>query len=217
MPTHIRGIAGPIYSDEEMTVPRLSYNGTIIEGWVKAPADKARQPQDGDLLWLPPSATKSTDVDRAGSIVEVGPWTPGEDMAWVQAQLDKRERYLDLLRDEVRAGTLRLTAALAKMLGLAFGDGAELTPLTAPALGATLGTYKAATDARVDYERLEAMIRATGPERPTLNVKAIANAAAMRYVETGDLEAAMDGIFRAGRGRSAIDPDTGLPIVGGLS
>ena len=115
----------PMPTEEELTVPRLSSDGQHVEGWVRKP-DGVWRPED--LLWLPPSATKSTDIDRAGAIVDVleGPG----DYDWVTAQLNKRERYLDMIRAKVRAGAVRLTAALAKFLGMDFEDGAELVPLT---------------------------------------------------------------------------------------
>jgi hypothetical protein len=126
MPTRILGVSNLIYSPEEMTVPRLSSDGMTVEGWVSKP-DGPWQPED--LLWVPPTATKSTDIDRAGSIVDVieGPG----DYDWVTAQLNKRERYLDAIRAKVRAGAYRLTAQLAKFLGMDFDeDGAELVPRT---------------------------------------------------------------------------------------
>jgi hypothetical protein len=41
------------------------------------------------------------------------------------AQLAKRDKYLDLLRQRVRSGTYRLTPAIARLLGLG-EDGALL-------------------------------------------------------------------------------------------
>lgn len=82
-------------------------------------------------LELTPSATKSTDFDRAGRIVDVDP-DPGEIMAFVTAELAKHDRYLALIRERVRSGKVRLTAFLAKMLGLPFEDGVELHQFQAP-------------------------------------------------------------------------------------
>jgi hypothetical protein len=175
MPYRVAGIAGPLYTPEEMTIPRLSHNGECVEGWVIVPTDKAWRPQDGDLLWRPPTATKSTDIDRAGSIVDVGPWTPGEDMAWVTAELAKREKYLDYIRSKVRSGAIRLTSFLAKFLGMDFDDGVELAPRQ-PFSGGPVAAMKAAAD-------LERMISRTGPDEA--RVRAIAAAAAMTYAETG--------------------------------
>lgn len=129
MPYRVPGISTLRYTDEEMSVPRLSADGKHVEGWVFRPAGKVWAPHDRDpLLWLPPSATKSSDIDQAGSIVDVT-WDVGELKAWVTAEVNKHERYLDLLRSKVRSGTMRLTSFLAKMLGMPFDeDGVELTP-----------------------------------------------------------------------------------------
>ena len=117
----------PMATQAELTIPRLSADGMTVEGWVRRPEGGVWKPHD--LLWLPPTATKSSDIDQAGVIVDVleGPG----DHDWIVAQLNKRETYLDILRERVRSGAMRLTAALAKMLGLA-EDGAELVPRTGP-------------------------------------------------------------------------------------
>ncbi len=109
----------PRPTEEQLTIPRLSADGQHVEGWCRKPHD---------LLWLPPTATKSTDTDIAGQIVDVleGPG----DHDWIVAQLGKRERYLDLIRAKVRAGAFRMTAQLAKWLSL--DEGAELVPRTGP-------------------------------------------------------------------------------------
>ncbi len=117
----------PRPTEDVLTTAGLSSDGMTVKGWVRKPTDGIWKPHD--LLWLPPSATKSSDIDEAGVIVEVleGPG----DHDWIVAQLNKRETYLDILRERVRSGAMRLTAALAKMLGLA-EDGAELVPRTGP-------------------------------------------------------------------------------------
>ena len=116
----------PPPTEDVLTTAGLSDNGQLVQGWVRLPTAKVWAPKDGDLLWLPPSATKATDIDRAGSVVEVQELG---DIAWVQAQLDKREKYLDYIKAKVRAGAYRLTAALAAMWNLPLDeDGAELTP-----------------------------------------------------------------------------------------
>jgi len=111
--------------EEQLTIPRLSRDGQHVEGWCRKPADGIWKP--ADLLWMPPGATKSSDIDQAGVIVDVleGPG----DHDWIVAQLNKRETYLDILRERVRSGAFRMTAALAKMLGLD-ADGAELVQRT---------------------------------------------------------------------------------------
>lgn len=187
MPYRIKGIAGLRYTDEEMSVPRLSHNGTIVEGWVRSPGPRW-QPSDGDLLWHPPNAVKSTDLDGIGRVVDVGPWAPGETMAWVQAEIDKSNRYWSYVRDKVRAGAYRMTAAAMRALGfdedeIARLTGAELTPRTLTQ--GPVAAYKAAADR-------EAMIARTS------------HAEARRTVEEG----------RRLVGAARIDPDTGLADVG---
>lgn len=152
MPYRIRGISTLRYTPEEMTVPRLSDNGELIEGWVRRPSG-AWAPED--LTWHPPNAVKSTDVDGIGRIVDV---TEGlGDLDWIRAQLDRRAKYLDVLKSRVRSGALKLTAALAKMLGLD-EDGAQLVPLTGPvAYGKS--AMAAAKALREEGERL------MGPDR----------------------------------------------------
>ena len=120
-----------------------------VEGWCRPPADDVWQPSD--LLWLPPSATKSTDIDGVGRIVDVNDFDGVTPHAWVTAELNKRERYLEFIRE--RAGAYRLTAQLAKFLGMPFDeDGAELVPRTGPlAHGTRLAAAKAV---REEAERL---------------------------------------------------------------
>lgn len=116
----------PLPTEDELTVPRLSKDGHV-EGWCRRPADGVWRP--ADLFWLPPSATKSTDIDDIGHVVGVNDFGGIGDHAWVTAQLNKRERYLDLIRERVRQGAYRLTAQLAKFLGMD-DDSAELKPRT---------------------------------------------------------------------------------------
>ena len=84
--------------------------------------------QFGDLLCTPP-ATKS--LDQAGEIVDVKtfPNLPGR--SWVTAQLGKRDRWLEIIRQRVKDLVYQLTPALAKMLGLE-DDGALLEERTEP-------------------------------------------------------------------------------------
>ena len=119
----------PPPTEEQLTVPRLTKDGQHVEGWVRRPIGKAWQPSD--LLWLPPSATKSTDIDGIGRIVDVKDFGGIGVHDWVTAELNKRERYLEMIREKVRAGAYRLTAQLAKFLGMPFDeDAAELIPRT---------------------------------------------------------------------------------------
>lgn len=128
MPYRVKGIATLRYSDEEMAIAGLTPDGQHVQAWVTRPTGKVWEPHDRDpLLWLPPSATKSTDLDEAGRIVDVT-WDIGEERAFVTSQLAKHNRYLATIRERVRAGTLKLTAALARTLGLPFDDGVELAP-----------------------------------------------------------------------------------------
>lgn len=150
MPTRIKGVSNLIYSEAEMTVPRLSSDGWHVEGWVKHP-EGPWSPED--LLWLPPSATKSTDIDRAGEIVDVIEGIGDYD--WVTAQINKHDRYVDAIRDKVRAGAVRMTAALAKFLGMDFDDGAELIPRT--------GTGTIAYGKSADYATATRLRELAGP------------------------------------------------------
>ena len=213
MPYRIKGIAGLRYTEEEMTVPSLSHNGTIVEGWVKSPGH-GWEPSDGDLLWTPPNAVKSTDLDGIGRIVDVGPWTPGEDMAWVQAQIDRSNRYWSYVKDKVRAGLYRMTAAAMRSLGfdedeIARLTGAELTPR----VGTGVVAYKSLDPDRlvIDARRLVADGRRgaglpidpdTGMADPGANearVREVSQAAAKVYASTGDASAAMSEL------RAALD------------
>lgn len=115
----------PMPTDDEMSVAQLSRDGAHVAGWVKIP-DKVWRPQEGDLLWRPPGA-KATDIDSAGTIVDV---VELGEKAWITAQLQKRAQYLDVIKARVRSGALKLTAAVAAMLGMDFGDGAQLVTRT---------------------------------------------------------------------------------------
>ncbi len=45
---------------------------------------------------------------------------------WVTSQLRLRDKYLELMRQRVLSGVLKLNATLAKMLGMEFSDGVAL-------------------------------------------------------------------------------------------
>jgi len=96
----------------------------LIVGWVKPPADGAWTPES--LIWTPPG-TKALDL--AGEIVDAEKFASVDTHLWVTSQLRLRDKYLELLRRRVRAGTMKLDAALAGVLGLAFDDGVSLTDL----------------------------------------------------------------------------------------
>ena len=137
----------PPPSEEQLTVPRLTKDGLHIEGWCRRPTDRVWKPSD--LLWLPPRATKSTDIDGIGRIVDVEDFGGIGMHDWVTAQLNKRGKYMEYVRDRVRAGTYRLTAALAKWLGMPFDeDGAELVPRS----GTGTVTYKSLDAKRIVEE-----------------------------------------------------------------
>ena len=139
----------PPPTEEVMTTPRLSKDGMHVEGWVRRPAT-AWKPSD--LLWLPPSATKSTDIDGIGQIVDVKDFGGIGDYDWVMAQLNKRQKYLDFIREKVRIGAYRMTAQLAKMLGLPFDeDSAELMPRTG---SVAYGKMAAAKSLKEEADRL---------------------------------------------------------------
>jgi hypothetical protein len=116
----------PLPTAEQLSIAGLSRDGQYLSGWVKTPAGKVWEPED--LIWSPPSARKASDLDRAGTVVDVVEM--GDD-AFITAELAKREKYLDALRQRVRSGSLKLTAWLAQFLGLPFEDGAQLVPRVA--------------------------------------------------------------------------------------
>lgn len=110
----------PRISDVPLGVPVLGEHfglakGTVV-GWSARP-EALWTPEE--LLWTPPG-TKSLDL--AGEIVDARSFS---DRTWVVAQLGKRDKYLDIIRQRVRAGVYRLTPALAKILGID-EDGAVL-------------------------------------------------------------------------------------------
>lgn len=113
----------PLPTEDQLTTAALTRDGMHVQGWVRTPAGAVWRPED--LLWLPPSATKASDIDRAGRIVDVT--LAPDEMAFVTAEIAKHDKYLDVIRAKVRAGAIKLTGFLAKMLGLPFDeDGVEL-------------------------------------------------------------------------------------------
>lgn len=198
----------PRWTDEQLATPGLFEDGTL-RGWVKRPS--AVWTPDDELLYQPPDAVKSGDFERVGTVEEFEPHPFDEQWAWYQGQVRQANAYRERVLGLIRAGKVQLTSALRAWLGL---DADALQDRTLGILErqrmtarAAVGTYKAATD-------LEAMIRATGPDPSTVNVKAIASAAAERFAATGDLAGALEGIFRSVRGQPApLDADTGMPII----
>ena len=93
----------------------------LLCGWVVPPADGVWRPED--LIWTPPG-TKALDL--AGEIVDAEKFVTVDTHLWITAQLKLRDRWLELMRQRVLAGTMKLNAALAKMLGMEFGDGVAL-------------------------------------------------------------------------------------------
>lgn len=193
----------PMATEDELTTAALSADGKHVKSWVRRPEGGVWKPHD--LLWLPPTATKSTDIDRAGTIVDVTEG-PG-DFDWITAQINKREKYLDMIRAKVKAGAYRLTAALAKFLDMPFDeDGAQLVPRSG------LGTFaygKSAT-AKALYDEGRRLIAKAGyPIDPDTGlpdigrgstdearIKDVVNAATKRLTDSGDVSAAMDEIWR---------------------
>ncbi len=94
--------------------------GTLV-GWVKPPADGVWRPEG--LLWTPPG-TKAMDV--AGEVVDAVKIATVDTHLWVTSQLRLRDRWLELMRQRVLAGVMKMTPALAKMLGMEFPDGVAL-------------------------------------------------------------------------------------------
>ena len=127
-------------------------------------------------------------------------------MAWVQAEIDKSNRYWSYVRDRIRAGVYRMTAAAMRAFGfdedeIARLTGAELTPRT----GTGTVAYKSIDAGRLvmDARRLVADGRGTAgmpidrdtgmadPGAKEARIREVSRAAATRYAETGDASAAM--------------------------
>lgn len=116
----ITGHWPPLLTDIPVGVPMLGehvglHRGTIV-GWTDRP-EASWRPEE--LLWTPPGV-KALDV--AGEIVDVKTFDNLPGTTWVTSQLTRRDRYLETIRQRVQAGHNRLTAALAKMLGLPFDE-----------------------------------------------------------------------------------------------
>lgn len=201
MPYRVKGIAGLLYTPEERSVAGLTSDGQHLQAWVQVPEGQVWRPTDGTLIWHPPNAVKATDTAGIGRVVDVVDF---ETEAFVTAELAKHERYLELIRNKVRSGALKLTAFLASWLGMPFDqDGVELRPFVSQfGREGVSGATKAASD-------LEAAIvgtsTASGPHADP-ELKAIALEAVKRYVAAGgDFEAgraaAADEVLRAVRAR----------------
>lgn len=113
----------------------------LLVGWVALPSG-AWTPED--LLWTPPG-TKA--MDAAGSIVDAQKIAGVDSHLWITSQLRLRGGWLEMMRRKVLAGTLKLDAALAKLLGLAFPDAVALK-----------GPSEPAADPGDEYRRFEAML-----------------------------------------------------------
>jgi hypothetical protein len=103
----------------------LHPDGKTISGWTTRPAGGWAPDA---VLWHPPGAKS---IDSVGRVVDA---TEIDDAAFVRAELDKRQRYLDRIRRMVVGGVMRLTPALAKFLGLPSPDGVELVDRHEPTL-----------------------------------------------------------------------------------
>lgn len=201
MPTYFRGIAGPIYSGEELAVAGLTPDGKHVQVWVTTPPGQAWTPRGGDLIWLPPSATKSTDIDGIGEIVDVV--GDPEVQAFVTAQLAVHAKYLDYVRDRIRRGLYKVSAAFRRQLGLD-DDGAELAPRVRTGTVAYKSlAIREAEQAVEQGRRLAGMAGYpidpdTGlpdigarPATDEARIKTVAAAAARKYAETGDYAVAV--------------------------
>jgi len=67
---------------------------------------------------------------------------------WVTSQLRLRDRWLEMMRQKVLSGAMKLDAALAKMLGMEFPDSVAMKgPSESPATGP-----------QAEYRRFQAML-----------------------------------------------------------
>jgi hypothetical protein len=223
MAYRVRGIAGLVYTEDELAIAGLTPDGMHVQAWVATPPGQTWAPEGGDLIWLPPNATKSTDLDDIGRVVDVA--GDPEVQAFVTAEIDRHNKYLDFLRDKVRAGKMKLDAFVAKMLGVPFDeDGVELTPRVG---SGPVAAYKSAAAERLVAEGR----RLAGSGRlDDAQLKAIATVAAEEYAETGDIDAATDALLRTYRamgsrsapignthryGLCSCHTDSGLPVLPG--
>jgi hypothetical protein len=91
MPYRIRGITGALYTDEEMSVPRLTSDGTYVRAGYSGPPARCGSPTQRDpLLWLPPSPLSPPTLTRREH--RRGDVGAGEQMAWVTSQLALRDK-----------------------------------------------------------------------------------------------------------------------------
>jgi len=154
-----------------------------------------------------------------------------EDGLWVEVQLEKRGKYVELLRQLLDKGALGFSSgALPSLVKTDKSSGeilswpwVELSTTPTPASAdarimaskylADLGSnHLAAIEAKAQYLRLAAATDRPPGGRNEPDAEAIAQAAAKRFAETGDLAGALDEIIRAVRGTPApIDPYTNLP------
>lgn len=201
MPTYVRGIAGPIYSHEELAVAGLTPDGKHVQAWVTTPPGEVWTPQGGDLIWLPPSATKSTDVDGIGQVVDVV--GDPEVQAFVTAQLAVHAKYIDYLRDRIRRGLYKVSAAFRRQLGLD-DDGAELAPSTVTGTAAykSAGADRLVIDARRLVAEGRGMAGVIDPDTGLADlganearIRSVAAAGVKRFSETGDYAAAVAEIL----------------------
>ena len=114
----------------------------LIVGWVEPPADGVWRPES--LLWRPPGV-KAFDV--AGEIVDAQKFATVDTHLWVTSQLRLGDRWLEMMRQKVLAGALKLDAALARMLGMEFSDSVALKG----------PSESAATGPQAEYQRFLAM------------------------------------------------------------
>ncbi len=119
-PTVPRSVSG-VYPARFTRTAMLLPDGLSVVGWVPHPAVASWEPED--LLWTPPGTKMGPD--RLGEVVDV---KSGEIWDWARAQLDKRNRFNQKLRELVLSGRLQLDAALAKRLGMT-ADAIELDEL----------------------------------------------------------------------------------------
>ena len=114
----------------------------LLCGWVVPPADGVWKPED--LLWTPPG-TKALDL--AGEIVDAEKFVTVDTHLWITSQLRLRDRWLEMMRQKVMSGAMKLDAALAKMLGMGFPDSVAMK-----------GPSEPAPDPDGEYRRFEAML-----------------------------------------------------------
>lgn len=92
----------------------LMADGVTVVGYVPRPDDGW---EPSDLIWTPPGVKMGPA--EIGQVQDV--WSGGSTFDWVRTQLDKRSRWVEMLRQRVLGGSLKLNPLTAKQFGKLLG------------------------------------------------------------------------------------------------